>query len=205
MSGIPEATAIILTTRSGLSLRAWRARRRRSIDCGSALGSCCWRRRAWRRGRSDGRSAARRARHRSGAFAMPRSGLRGLDETGNRGARTEIHGGDRQAHSGAAGCSAAAGLCALDGTADCRRARRCRRAVCLALSARAEDRSRRTQIVVREQRSRVRRQGRRCGRPLHGAARERDRPLRRREALDPGAGAGSGLSEAAERPGADRP
>ena len=39
-------------------------------------------------------------------------------------------------------------------------------------SARAEDRSRWTQIVVREQRPRVCRQGRRNGRALHGAARE---------------------------------
>ena len=47
----------------------------------------------------------------------------------------------------------------------------------LALPARPEDRPRRARIVVREQRSGVRRQGRRCGRALYGAARERDRHL----------------------------
>src|SRR5581483_10718512 len=52
---------------------------------------------------------------------------------------------------------------------------------------------------------RVCRQGRRCGRPLHGATRERDRHLRRREALDPSIGACAGLSEAAQRPGIDWP
>jgi hypothetical protein len=47
-------------------------------------------------------------------------------------------------------------------------ARRCRCPICLALPARAEGPPWRTQILVREQRSRVRRQGRRCGRALHG-------------------------------------
>src|SRR5215204_895708 len=50
----------------------------------------------------------------------------------------------------------------------------------------------RAQILVREQRSRICRQGRRRGRAVHGAARERDRHLRRRKALDPGTGAGTG-------------
>ena len=38
-----------------------------------------------------------------------------------------------------------------------------------------------------------------------GTARERDRHLCRREALDPGAGASAGLPQAPERPGLDRP
>ena len=46
-------------------------------------------------------------------------------------------------------------------------------------------------------------QGCRCGRPLHGAARQCRRPVRRRETVDPGAGACAGLSEAAERTRAD--
>jgi hypothetical protein len=74
----------------------------------------------------------------------------------------------------------------------------------LALPAFAEDRPCRAQILVREQRSRVRRQGCRRGRALHGAARERHRHLRRRKALDPGAGAGAGVYEASERSSADR-
>ena len=98
----------------------------------------------------------------------------------------------------------AEGLCALDGTADGRGARRCRCAVCLALSARPEDRPRRAQNLVREQRPGVRREGGRRGWALHGPAGERDRDLRRRKALDPGAGAGTGLSETAERPSAGR-
>jgi len=43
------------------------------------------------------------------------------------------------------------------------------------------------------------------GRAVHRTARQSDRHLRRREAVDPGAGAGAGLSEAAQRADADRP
>jgi len=59
-------------------LRAWRARRRQSTGCGSARGSCCWRRAAWRAGRLGARSAARPARPRSGVYAMPKGGLQVL-------------------------------------------------------------------------------------------------------------------------------
>ena len=55
--------------------------------------------------------------------------------------------------------------------------RRC--AVCLAIAAQAEDRSGRTQKLVREQRPGFCGKGRRCGRPLSGAAEERDCPVRR--------------------------
>src|SRR5258708_639643 len=61
----------------------------------------------------------------------------------------------------------------------------------------------RSQELVREQRSGVRQQGCRCGRPLHGAARQCRRHMCRRETVDPGAGARAGLSEAAERTHAD--
>ena len=61
------------------------------------------------------------------------------------------------------------------------------------------------QVVVRERRCRVRRQGRRRRRPLSGAAGGRHRDLCRREAVDPGAGAGARLSQAAQRAGAQRP
>ena len=61
------------------------------------------------------------------------------------------------------------------------------------------DRSRRSQELVREQRSEVRQQGCRCGRPLHGAADNAVVIGVEREAVDPGAGARAGLSEAAER------
>jgi transposase len=50
----------------------------------------------------------------------------------------------------------------------------------------------------------VRRQGRRRGGALHGASGERDRHLCRRKALDPGAGARPGVSEAAQWQGPDR-
>ena len=59
--------------------------------------------------------------------------------------------------------------------------------------------------LVREQRSGICGQGGRDRRALHGAARERDRAGRRRKALDPGARTRPRLSQAAERPGADRP
>src|SRR5260370_30058417 len=100
--------------------------------------------------------------------------------------------------------AAAEGIWPLVGAAPGRGARRCRCPVCLALPARPEDRPRRTQILVREQGSHVRSQGRRRSRALHGAARERDCHLRRRKALDPGAGACAGLSEAPERPCTER-
>jgi Homeodomain-like domain len=126
--------------------------------------------------------------------------LAGLDETGERGAEPRadqapwldppergvgavpcpwaVHDRDEQAHPGAAGSNAAGGLCALDRALAGGRARRCRCPICLAFPARAEDRPRRAQILVREQRSRVRRQSRRRGRALHGTARERHRHLR---------------------------
>src|SRR3954468_8863136 len=62
-----------------------------------------------------------------------------------------------------------------------------------------KDRSRRSQELVREQRSGVRQQGCRCGRPLHGAARQCRRHMCRRKTVDPGGGARAGLSEATER------
>src|ERR1700730_6846816 len=83
------------------------------------------------------------------------------------------------------------------------RRRRC--AICLALLAHPQDRSRRAQELVRKQRSRFRGQGSCGGRPLHEAARKCSGSGRRREAVDPSAGALAGLSEDAERPGADWP
>jgi len=58
--------------------------------------------------------------------------------------------------------------------------------------------------LVREQRPRVRGEGRRCGRPLRRSARQSDCSLCRRKAFDPGLGAGARLFEAAERTRLDR-
>ena len=92
-------------------------------------------------------------RSRSGGSAMPRSGLR-VSTRRRSGRRAEVYGGDEQTHPDAVGSSAPAGCCAG----------RCRCPVYLALPACAEDRPCRAQILVREQRSRVRRQGCRRGR-----------------------------------------
>src|ERR1019366_1181021 len=75
MIGIPEATAIILTTAERTELEGLARSTKTEYRCGSAHASCCWRRRAWRAGRSGGPLAARPARHRSGACAMQKSGL----------------------------------------------------------------------------------------------------------------------------------
>src|SRR6476661_6756184 len=77
--------------------------------------------------------------------------------------------------------------------------------VCLALPARAQYRPCRPQILVREQRSRVRGESRRCGRALCRSSCQGDCSLCRRKAFDPGLGAGARLSEAAERARLDRP
>src|SRR3984893_14482386 len=97
------------------------------------------------------------------------------------------------------------GLRALEWAADRQSPRRRRCAICLALLAHPQDRSRRAQELVRKQRSRFRGQGSCGGRPLHEAARKCSGSGRRREAVDPSAGALAGLSEDAERPGADWP
>ncbi len=59
-------------------MKAWCVRRKRSTGCGSARGSCCWRRAAWRAGRLGGLSDAQPARPRSGACATPTGGSRVL-------------------------------------------------------------------------------------------------------------------------------
>src|SRR6478672_3338016 len=64
--------------------------------------------------------------------------------------------------------------------------------ICL---AHPQDRSRRAQELVRKQRSRFRGQGGCGGRPLHEAARKCSGSGRRREAVDPSAGALAGLSD----------
>ena len=96
-------------------------------------------------------------------------------------------------------------LCPLDGTAIGQGLGRRRCSICLALPAGAQDRPCGAQILVREQRSRVRGQSRRCRRPLYRSARQGDCSVRRRKAFDPGFGTGARLSEAAERARLDRP
>ena len=120
-------------------------------------------------------------------------------------AEAEIRCREPQTHPGSARSTAAGGVHPLDRAVDRGRTRGRARAAGVARPAGAQARSRRPQILVREQRSGLRRQGGRRGRSLRGAARERDRDLRGREALDPGVGTGAGLFEAAQRPGSDRP
>ena len=173
MSGIPEATLGILTTGSA-PVSIVLARSRRGL---------------WQRARivllaANGiasRAIGRAVHHRYGlevAGPLCREAACGSRRNGRSGRRAEVYGGDEQTHPDAVGSSAPAGCCAG----------RCRCPVYLALPACAKDRPCRAQILVREQRSRVRRQGCRRGRAIYGAARERHRHLRRRKALDPGVG-----------------
>src|SRR5260221_7865004 len=74
MSGIPEATAINLSTEERAELEGLARSTRRSTGCDSAPASFCLRPTAWRAGRSDGGSAARPARHRSGACVIATDG-----------------------------------------------------------------------------------------------------------------------------------
>src|SRR5665213_3641461 len=136
-----------------------------------------------------------------GRFARQR--LDGLEDLPRSGTPPIYSEATRQAHSSGARSVTTQRLCPLERTADRQGPWRRRRAVRLAFPAQAQDRSRRSQELVREQRSGVCQQGCRCGRPLHGAARQCRRHMCGREAVDPGAGARAGLSEAAERTHAD--
>src|SRR6516165_8187706 len=71
------------------------------------------------------------------------------------------------------------GLCALDRPASGGGALRYRCAICLALPAQSEDRSKSPQVLVRKQRSGFCLQGSRCRRPLYRPARQGHRALRR--------------------------
>ena len=103
MSGIPEATLIILSSEERAELEGLarstrtehRLRQRARIVLLAAEGLAT---RAIGRavGCTTGTASKWRVR-----YAEDR--LAGLDETGNRGAEAEIHGGDGQAHPGAAG------------------------------------------------------------------------------------------------------
>jgi hypothetical protein len=138
-------------------LKAWRARRRRipvaATGADRAVGG-------GRHGEPGDRTGGRLYdRHRiEVARALCRKAACGSRRDRKAGRRAEIHGGDGQAHFGAAGSTAAPGLCPLVRATPGRGARRRRCPVCLALPARPKDRPFRAQIVVREQRSGVRRQ-----------------------------------------------
>src|SRR5262245_39736295 len=177
MSGITEATAITLTAGERTELEGlarstkteYRMRQRARIVLLAAEGM---KTRAIGRavGCTTGTASKWRVR-----YAEKR--LAGLDESGDRGAEPK-YGPETDRRILAFFGSVAAGRArALDRPPAGGGTRRCRCSICLALSASAEGRSCRTQILVRKQRSRVRRQGRRCGRSLPGAARERDRHL----------------------------
>src|ERR1700756_1248858 len=129
----------------------------------------------------------------------------GLDETGDRGNEPKYTDATDKRLLAVLDRPIPAGLRALEWAADRQSPRRRRCAICLALLAHPQDRSRRTQELVRKQRSRFRGQSGCGGRPLHEAARKCSGSGRRREAVDPSAGALAGLSEDAERPGADWP
>ncbi len=182
MNGIPEATRIVLSAEERTELEGlvrstkteYRLRQRARIVLLAAGGMAS---RAIGRtvGCTTGTTSKWRVRYADRRLA-------GLDETGERGAEPK--------YTAETGKRILALLdqpppkgCPLDGAIAGCGSRRSRCPVCLAVPARAEDRPRRAQILVREQRSRVRCQGCRRGRALHGAARERDRHLRRRKDL----------------------
>src|ERR1700747_2532816 len=178
MSGIPEATAIILTEAERTELEGlarsskteYRLRQRARIVLLAADGM-------------EIRAIGRTVRCTTGTSSKWRvryaeKRLAGLDETGDRGAEPKYTAATGKRILALLDQPPPAWLCPLVGGAVGCGARRCRCAVCLALPARAEDRPRRAQVLVRERRSRVRRQGRRCGRALPGTARERGRHLR---------------------------
>ena len=177
MRGIPEATVVILMAEERAELEGLarstktehRLRQRARIVLLAADGVAS---RAIGRavGCTTGTASKWRVR-----YAEKR--LAGLDETGERGAEPKYTTATNKRILALLDQTPPE-LCALDRALAGGRARRCRCPICLAFPARAEDRPRRAQILVREQRSRVRRQSRRRGRALHGTARERHRHLR---------------------------
>ena len=106
---------------------------------------------------------------------------------------------DRATHPRAARRGPAVGSRHLDRAPAGQRAGRRQRGPRLAGPAPPRHQPATTPQLVLEHRSRVRRQGRRHRGALSGPTRERDRHLRRREALDPGARAGPGLAAVARR------
>ena len=104
------------------------------------------------------RDAARHGEHL--AVALRRGGLGRARRQASSGPKSEVHRRDRPAHPRGSRRSAADWVRALDGTADCGRAWRRSRTAGVTLPARPADRSRRPEVVVRERRRRVRRQGR---------------------------------------------
>ena len=178
MIGIPEATAIILTTAERTELEGLvrstktehRLRQRARIVLLAAEGMAS---RAIGRavGCTTGTASKWRVR-----YAEKRFG--GLDETGDRGAEPKY-----TAETGNAfwRCWISRARPAMRAGPDRSWPQRSATSMCSMSGASCgpEDRSCRAQILVREQRSRVRRQGGRRGRSLHGTAGERDRHLRR--------------------------
>src|ERR1700690_1813950 len=179
MSGIPEATVIILTAAERTELEGLarstktehRLRQRARIVLLAADGLAS---RAIRRavGCTTGTASKWRVR-----YAEKRLG--GLDETGDRGAEPKYTAETGKRILALLDQPKPKGYARWSGPLLAGGARRCRRAVHLALPACPEDRPCRAQILVREQRSGVRRQGGRRGRALHGSAGERDCHLRR--------------------------
>jgi len=175
--GIPDATPIVLTEAERAELDGLlrstrtehRLRQRARIVLLAAVGIAT-REISGRVGCTTGAAWKWRVR-----YAERR--LAGLDETGNRGVDPKYT-AETTRRILCARSQTAPRSWSLDQAAHRSRARRCRSPAGLARAARAQDRPRRPQELVREQRSRVRRQGRRGGRALHGPARERARHLR---------------------------
>ena len=151
--------------------RGFARRRRRSATC-CAPGSSCWPTRGARRDRSPRWLKRCRARSACGAHATPTRAWLPRRQTAV-GADAEVRRREPPAHPCGSGSSAAVRLRPLDRPADRRRAGRRARAAGLAGAPGAQARPRRTQVLVRERRPRVRRQGRRGGGALHGAPRQR--------------------------------
>ena len=154
--------------------------------------------------RPPGRRRHGHERHRRAAAGQPRhgqqvapalraQGLAGLGDAPRSGAPGSYTAETERRILAQARRAGPRGRDGVDRAAPCESARRRLRGPRLAGLSQARHPPAAAPQLVREHRPRVRRQGGRHRRPLPGAARERARHLRRREAADPGAGAGPGL------------
>src|SRR5271169_6050329 len=144
MSGIPEATVIILTAEERAELEGLARSTKTEHRLRQRARIVLLERTALRAGRLDERLDVQPARRRSGGFATPGSGLR----VSTKRASGALSRSTRQRRTSASWrCWISRRPRAMP-AGQGRRARRCRCPVCLALVARAEDRPRRAQILV---------------------------------------------------------
>jgi len=143
MTSIPGATNVVLTGRgAGPKLDALaRSTKNGTPFAPAGRGSCCWRRKAWRRRGGIGREVGCTTGHgpRSGGCASPSSGWAGLDETGKPGQRSQIQTAETaKTHPWAVLDSPVPdGYARWTGPLIAARPWRCGRAICLALSSSA--------------------------------------------------------------------